>query len=79
MNLTGSEFKLYVLMLKVAGMNREFTLPRGTYEGYLAPGTFDTAKKGLIKKGFIEMVYSGKATREPSCYRFTFGWKNARQ
>lgn len=77
MNLTGNEFKIYALMVKVAGPNREFSLPRSVYGRYCSPSTFDDVKKSLIKKGFIEMVYSGKSTREPSRYRFTFGWKGA--
>lgn len=77
MQLTGNEFKIYVLMIKVAGPNREFSLPRAVYGQYCAPNTFHDALKSLIKKGFIELVYSGRCTREPSRYRFTFDWKTA--
>jgi hypothetical protein len=74
-HLTASEFLLYLLMIKAAGPRREFELPRSAYKNYLAPATFDRAKDGLTKKGFIEVLYSGKATREASRYRFTFTWK----
>jgi hypothetical protein len=75
MKLTGNEFKIYTLMVKVAGPNREFSLPRSIYGRYCTPSTFNDVLKSLIKKGFIELVYSGKCTREPSRYRFTFSWK----
>jgi hypothetical protein len=74
-SLKASELKLYFLMVKVAGQRREFTLPRSEYAPYFAPATFHDARNGLIKKEFIELVYSGKSTREPSKYRFAFGWK----
>jgi hypothetical protein len=74
--LKASEFKLYLLMIKAAGQSREFILPRSQYAPYFTPATFHDAKNGLIEQGFIEVVYSGKTTREPSKYRFAFGWKD---
>lgn len=74
-NLTNSEFKLYILMVKIASTSREFSFPRSLYINYMAPATFQNAKDGLIKKGFIETVFSGKNTRENSRYRFSFVWK----
>ena len=75
-HLKASEFKLYLLMVKAAGQSREFTFPRSQYVSYFSPATFHDARDGLIKQGFIEVVYSGKTTREPSKYRFAFGWKD---
>lgn len=76
MRLKASEIKLYLLMIKVAGQSREFTFPRSQYSPYFSPATFHNAKDGLIKQGFIEVVYSGQTTREPSKYKFSFGWKD---
>ena len=75
-SLSASEFKLLLLMIKAAGRDRDFKLPRSEYSNYFAPATFHNAKQGLIKGGFIEEIYSGKTTREASKYRFVFGWKD---
>ena len=75
--LTGGAKHLYTCMLSEARGKREFIFPRATGERYGIPASSLTRQVAELKEaGFIEVVYSGKITREPSCYRFSFEWKN---
>ena len=69
---------LYSLMTLECGGNREFTFPLHTAAQYgINAKTLRRSVKELAEAGFIEIVQSGKITREPNRYRFIFDWKLA--
>jgi DNA-binding MarR family transcriptional regulator len=66
----------YLFMALDAGGHSEFTFPLSSAKKYgISESSFNRHVKELIQKNFIVLVYSGRTTREPNKYRFTYGWK----
>ncbi len=77
--LSASAQRLYLCSAMEAGGRREFTFPAATMKKYHFPrSTAQAALNELTQHGFIELISSGKITREPNLYRFSFQWKGAK-
>lgn len=66
----------YLCMALDAGEHSGYTFPLSAAKKYgLSESSFNRYVKELIQKNFIALVSSGRTTREPNQYKFTFGWK----
>lgn len=76
--LSPSEKIVYLCCCVEAGKERRFYFPRQTAQKVfgLSWSTVHPALKSLQEKGFVKMVYSGRLTREPNLYEFSFAWKS---
>lgn len=69
---------LYFCMALECGGRPEFEFPLSTAKKYGIPGTtFRRVIQDLINGHFIEVISSGKTTREPNDYRFISEWKHS--
>lgn len=67
---------VYLAMALEAGGHPGFIFPLGAARKYgVSESSFSRYVKELIQKEFITLVASGRTTREPNQYKFTFGWK----
>lgn len=67
----------YLFMALDAGGRSDFTFPLSSAKKYgISESSFNRHIKELIQKNFIALVSSGRTTREPNKYRFTYGWKD---
>ncbi len=67
---------LYFDMAMEAGGRINFKFPQSAAFKYgISKTSFDRYLKELIKRKFIEIVSSGKTTREPNNYKFSMSWK----
>lgn len=73
-NLTPLAFRVYVYMILEAGGQRDFEFPRVKWRGFISNGGFQKAKNELCEKGYIEVIFCGKITKEPNVYRFSSKW-----
>ena len=67
---------IYLHMCLTAAGKRDFIFPYEAYKDICSKGGFAKAEVELIQKGFIEKVESGRFTRTPNKYRFSFRWKS---
>lgn len=75
-NLKPSTRFIYHLMIDKAAGKREFPFPRAYYrERGLSESTVRRAIAELKEAGFIELIFSGKLTRQQNQYRFIWNWK----
>ena len=75
-DLPASTQVLYLAMCMEAAGRRSFTFPEASMKKYgLAPMTAKRGIQALIDAGFISKTVSGKNTRTPNEYEFSFRWK----
>ena len=67
---------LYIHMCMAAAGKIDFIFPYEAYKDVCSKGGFAKAETELMQKGFIEKVESGRFTRTPNKYRFSFKWKS---
>ena len=79
-NLTPTAKILYICMTLVSYGHVEFNFTKSTAEKYgISRSSLLRGVEALNSAGFIEIVYSGKVTREPSRYRFSTRWKETKK
>lgn len=77
LGLQASAQHTYICMVIEAKGKPEFEFPRNIAKKYgIAGRTLVDNVKRLRELGFIEVIASGKSTREPSQYRFSIAWKS---
>jgi len=74
--LSHSAFRVYTYMKLESGGGMEFKFPKSKWKKFISPEGFQSAKKELCEKGFIEVVASNANLRKPSVYRFSTAWKD---
>lgn len=76
-SLSGGARCTYLCMVSEAKGKRDFVFPRATAEKKygIPPTSLKRHVKDLCDNGFVELSSSGRATREPNFYRFSFEWK----
>lgn len=79
MSLSGSAYKVLGYMILESAGKRVFEFPRKKWRNFMSNSTFQSAKNELIKKGYIELLESGRITKTPNLYRFSSGWKTYKQ
>ena len=67
---------IYLQMCLAAVGKIEFIFPHAKYRKLCSKGGFAKAEAELISNGFIEKLESGRFTRTPNKYRFSFRWKS---
>lgn len=66
----------YLAMALEAGGRAGFIFPLSAAKKYgISESSFSRHLKELMQKEFIALESSGRVTREPNKYRFSFGWK----
>ena len=74
--LTPGARQLYICMTVCSAGKRDFLFPAATAKRYgFAEKSFRRYLKELCGAGFIELVSSGRLTREPNQYSFCLDWK----
>ena len=67
----------YLAMGLEAGGHSGFIFPLGAARKYgISESSFNRYVKELAQKKFIALVSSGRTTREPNQYKFSFDWKS---
>ena len=68
----------YLAMALESGGHSGFTFTLGTAKKKygISKSSLDRYVKELIQAKFISLVCSGRITREPNKYRFSFEWKD---
>lgn len=73
--LTHSAWRVYEYMRLESGGKRVFMFPRSKYRDFLSSGGFQSAKKELIKAGFIEEIENNAHRKKANVYGFLTAWK----
>lgn len=76
-NLSSSAFKIFMFMCMESAGKQTFEFPRSKYKDFMSSSTFDSAKKELIERGFIEEIEKNQNLRKANVYKFSSGWKEA--